>query len=145
MRLDPSNISPFQDTFVREDDSWTKLYKLRSLPVLQDPIATIVHDDSATKHSYMLILGDPVGEGWESCNHPILVCINLVFNTWRIISLRNSRKVPCGRAHGSMIVSGELRTRDRDVYLCVFGGVTEEIEDVSGTIYPLHFHSLTFV
>lgn len=57
MRLDPSNISPFQDTFVREDDSWTKLYKLRSLPVLQDPIATIVHDDSATKHSYMLILG----------------------------------------------------------------------------------------
>lgn len=81
-------------------------------------------------------LVDEGWEGWEGCDHPILVCVNLVFNTWRILNSKNSKRVPCGHACGSIVVLGELRAWSHDIYLCVLGDVMEEVEHVSGVFYP---------
>lgn len=134
MRHDKSFISPFHDRLSRPENSDLTLARIACLPALKNPIGTIMHDDTATKTSYMLILGDPTGEEYEGCNNPILICINLRINTWRRIKLKRSSKVPGGRAYASMIVSGQLRLPGCDVFLCVFGGVKEEVDEVSNTV-----------
>ncbi|KAL5488435.1 hypothetical protein ACEPAI_6553 [Sanghuangporus weigelae] len=121
MRQDEAFISPFQETLARPDKLDLVLPKLGSLPALQNASGAIVYDLTASKTRYLLILGDAVNH-----NHPILICINLELNTWRNIRLKNAEKVPRGRSRASMIVIGDLRAPDSDVFLCLFGGVNED-------------------
>ncbi|KAL5530808.1 hypothetical protein ACEPAF_7066 [Sanghuangporus sanghuang] len=121
MRQDEAFISPFEETLARPDKLDLVLPKLGSLPALQNASGAIVYDLTASKTRYLLILGDAVNH-----NHPILICINLELNTWRNIRLKNAEKVPRGRSRASMIVIGDLRAPDSDVFLCLFGGVNED-------------------
>ena len=99
------------------------LPKLKSMPTLQDPIATIIRDSTGSMTSYMLVPGDPVESGFEDYNHTILLYVNLRMRIWRIIHLKNCEKVPNDRARAAMIAIREMRSQEADVYLCVFGGL----------------------
>lgn len=137
MRQDEAFISPFEETLAAPDKLNLALPKLGALPALENCSGAIIYDRTASRTRYLLILGDPVGKENKNHDHPILLCINLQLNTWRYIRLKNAEKVLRGRSCASMIIIGELRSPDSDVFLCLFGGVSENRDVSFVTFSPL--------
>ena len=97
--------------------------KRTSLPLLQDPVGTILRDRQK-RITYLLILGDIVetfSKDDDNPKAPLLLCINLTLGKWLEIPLKKAKRVEGGRCRASMVVTGDIGSPD--LKLLVFGGV----------------------
>lgn len=91
------------------------------MPLLQDPVGTILKDES---HIYILILGDLIDQKTKDDDQPrapVLICVDFSAKEWVEIPLKRAKHVEGGRSRASMVVTGKIG--ESSLRLIVFGGV----------------------